>query len=329
MRSSRTVLCLLGAFIGAGFASGREIMRFFTRYGPLSVPLILLTGMLITGVIRHGLCGGGLLPVHTFLPGRIAMLLLFLAAGGGMAAAAGELWALTVPLRNARGIGLLLSLFLCLLAAGKPESALPLLSYLLLPVLLLALMLCLRAPAPESAALLLPAPPDILCAVIGCFSYAGLNGVLALGILNKAGHGCSRRKNCRCAVWAGGIITGLLLLFDRALQPHAAELRDAPLPLVQLLRVYGIEGYYLAAAALYLAVITTLIAVLRTLRDEAAVFLPRFAFPVVGLTVAAVSLCGFERIVAVAYPALGLIGYVLLFPFKSRKTAHRKPPITE
>ena len=103
MRSSRTVLCLLGAFIGVGFASGREIMRFFTRYGPLSVPL------------------------------------LFLAAGGGMAAAAGELWALTVPLRHARAIGLLLSLLLCLFAAARPENAMTLLGYLLLPVLMLAL----------------------------------------------------------------------------------------------------------------------------------------------------------------------------------------------
>lgn len=316
MRSSRTVLCILGAFIGAGFASGREVMRFFTQYGTLSVPLILLTGCLISWVMRKALCDG-IVSADTRLPGRAILLLLFLAAGGGMTAAAGELWALTIPLRHARSMGMLFSLGCCMAASGRPERAMTALGYLLLPVLLLALTLCMRAPASPEMSPSAPGARDAAQAVAGCFAYAGMNGMLALGIMEKAGRDCSRRRNCRCAVWAGGAVTALLLLCNRALLPHAA-LRDEPLPLVVLLRVYGTEGYYLAAAVLYLAVITTLIAVLRGLRDRTARILPRFSCLVTGLAVAAVSLCGFERIVAVAYPVLGLMCF-WLFAGKKRE----------
>lgn len=310
MRSSRAVLCILGAFIGAGFASGREVMQFFTRYGSLSVPFILLTGCLITWVIWRALCGGSA-TAETPLPGRIVLLLLYLAVGGGMTAAAGELWALTIPLRYARGMGLLLSLAGCLAASGRPEKAMTALGYLLLPALMLALMLCMRVPTPGETPVRVPAPGDVLRGAAGCFSYAGTNGMLALGILEKAGHGCSRRKNCRCAVWAGGAVTVLLLLYDRALMPHTAEVGDAPLPLVLLLRAYGTEGYYLSAVVLYLAVITTLIAVLRALRNGMARLFPRFGTAITGITTAAVSLCGFERIVATVYPTLGLLCFLL------------------
>lgn len=317
MRSFRTILCILGAFIGAGFASGREVMRFFTQYGTLSVPLILLTGCLISWVMRRALCGG-ITSADMRLPEKAILLLLFLAAGGGMTAAAGELWALTIPLRHARSMGMLFSLGGCMAASSRPERAMTVLGYLLLPVLLLALTLCMRTPASPEMPFPASGAWDAAQAVAGCFAYAGMNGMLALGIMEKAGRDCSRRRNCRCAVWAGGAVTALLLLCNRALLPHAAALRDEPLPLVVLLRVYGTEGYYLAAALLYLAVITTLIAVLRGMRDRMARILPRFSCLVTGLAVATVSLCGFERIVAVAYPVLGLLCF-WLFAGKKRE----------
>ena len=109
------------------------------------------------------------------------------------------------------------------------------------------------------------------------------------------------------------LLTALLLgLGNAALLPHAGMLYDAALPAVILLRAYGKAGYYLAAAVLYLAASTTLIAVLRGLMTVASPYLPRRKKAWIGLAVLAVSLLGFQDIVATAYPALGWAYLILL-----------------
>ena len=50
----RSVLACVGAVIGAGFVSGREIYSFFTRYGAASWGLILLAA--VTMVFLCALC---------------------------------------------------------------------------------------------------------------------------------------------------------------------------------------------------------------------------------------------------------------------------------
>ncbi len=42
----KSVLACVGAVIGAGFVSGREIYSFFTRYGEASWGLILLLSLI-------------------------------------------------------------------------------------------------------------------------------------------------------------------------------------------------------------------------------------------------------------------------------------------
>jgi uncharacterized membrane protein YkvI len=110
-----------------------------------------------------------------------------------------------------------------------------------------------------------------------------------------------------------GLLTALLLgLGNAALLPHAGTLSDAALPAVILLRAYGKVGYYLAAAVMYLAASTTLIAVLRGLLTLTAPFLPRWRKTLIGLLVLAVSLLGFQDIVGAAYPVLGWTYLILL-----------------
>jgi uncharacterized membrane protein YkvI len=123
---------------------------------------------------------------------------------------------------------------------------------------------------------------------------------------------------------AVGLLTALLLgLGNAALLPHAAALRDAPLPTVTLLRAYGKTGHYLSAAVLYLAASSTLIAVLRELLKLSAPYLSKQKRPLAGLCVLAVSLLGFDDIVGKAYPILGWAWLWLLLSGKKSTDAGR------
>lgn len=304
-----TILCVVAAMVGAGFASGREIVRFFSQYGAFSWALVAFASLVTAWMLRRMLIFGGVRS-----PAGKGLLLLFsLAVGGGMTAAAGELWALTVPLRYARTLGSVVTLIACLLLAGGSLRGMAWLGRLLLPFLLAVLILCLRVPgAPRQKTYTLW---EMVLAAVSVAGYCGLNGMTAAGVISCSR---SRREQNGIAV-AIGCLTALLLgLGNAALLPHASALSDAALPTVSLLRAYGKAGYYLSSAVLYLAASTTLIAVLRELLTLAAPSIPRYRKSLIGLCVLSVSLLGFQDIVGTAYPVLGW-AYLILLGTVSRR----------
>ena len=150
-------------------------------------------------------------------------------------------------------------------------------------------------------------------------SYTGMHAALSAQVLCEAGSRCREGACCRTATWTGGIFGCLLLLCNRAFLPRLSALQNAALPMVQLLRGYGKPGFYLAALVLYLAIVTTLIAVLRALDVLLAPWLPQLRGGLTWLCTVGMALCGFEEIAAHAYPFLGILCWAGLCWPKSRK----------
>ena len=306
------VFGIVSAVVGAGFASGREIMRFFSRYGSLSWALCVLAaaimGCLTAWVMEDGNAFGPYdrkrkLPEY----GNAFFLLLFAGVGGAMTAAAGELCALTVPLRNARLLGGMMTVCASAFASRRAVRILGAIGRILVPLMLLAFFLCVRVP-PEPGKDF--SPPGLGQALIGLVGYCGLNGILSSGVIREAGQCCPAREQRRIAILASALLCVLLLAGNAAMAPHASALNRAALPVVSLLRAYGKVGFYLSAAVLYLAVFSTLTAILRTMRALAGSQKHPAAWA--GLLCALFSLIGFEEIVGLVYPVLGWLGILLI-----------------
>ena len=317
------IFCIIGAMVGAGLASGREIMQFFSQYGALSWLLVglaaALTGLLSWKMMRGGDSIQALLPGGRFRwMGHLLMGLLLAAVGGGMTAAAGELAALTVPVHHARFLGSAGTPVLCAALARKSLRGLAIVSKLLLPVLLLAFLLCLCLPETVGERPTVSIT-DGLLALLRVIGYCGMNALLSAEIICEAGSG-ENLKHKKYIAAGTGIVLGLLLaLGNGALIRHTGALENAALPTIMLLRAYGKAGFYLSAAVLYLAVATTLIASLRGLRVLIAPYVPAYAGWIGVLSAAGLSLIGFQEIVATAYPALGWAGLgMLFFPFPTK-----------
>ncbi len=309
------ILCAAAAMVGAGFASGREIMQFFSRYGAFSWTLVLLASC-VTALMTCRMLAQNDTRSAT---GKRLLILFSLAVGGGMTAAAGELWALTVPLSYARTVGRLITLMVCLRLADGSLRGMAQLGKILLPLLLAAMILCVRVPGSFQCKTSVTVWEYIL-AVVNAVGYCGLNGMTADGVLR----GPWSRKERNTISLGCGLLTALLLgLGNAALLPHAGVLSDAALPTVILLRAYGKTGYYLAATVLYLATSTTLIAVLRSLLTLSAPYIHRHKKPLVCLAVLSMSLLGFQDIVGMTYPALGWT-YLILLLFPSREFKNKK-----
>ena len=135
-------LALLGSVVGAGFASGREIVRFFAAHGAMGFVAVAFSLAALAALflcLAERLSAAG----QTGLPGLCAsrfgarvggvctalFFLLSAVTGGAMLAACAELSALVWPIRPAYAAGFFITLPLARLArrargcAGWRQSA--------------------------------------------------------------------------------------------------------------------------------------------------------------------------------------------------------------
>ena len=323
------VFAIVSAMVGAGFASGREIITFFSRYGPFSWLLIgwaaVLMGFLIRTLLNFK-SFNQITDAHRFMrvAGRAAMLLMYAAAGGAMTAAAGELSALTLPLFHARVIGSLLTLSAGAMLSRKSVRALGMIGKILIPLMLLAFFFCFTVSS-ENKNNVPAAVPSAGTALFQLLGYCGLNVTLSAGVIHEAGTHC--KDHNKLVLYTCLLIGILLCAANTALLPQAAAIEMEPLPIVMLLRSYGRTGYYLSASVLYLAVFSTLVAVLHAMRG----FFPanvRLSEVWAGLLCAFSSLLGFNLLVQHAYSVLGWIGILLILWKKYRISGTKRKSVS-
>ena len=322
MAVGSVAFALLGGVIGAGFASGREIVCFFAAHGALAgVAVLSAVGMLCFLFLRlpaqmeragcqtlRALClcrfGARLGALSTGL-----FFVLCAVTGGAMLAACAELAALTLPIRHAYALGLAVSLGLGVLLAwhGLSGVALPgLLLSALLPVLLMRL---LALPAGEACFLAATAPHARACvdgAVYGALNAAMLAGLLPLLLA------LPRARRSRPVALFALLFGALLTLGTLVCRRHLAAVLHQPLPFVWLSRTLP-GGHLLVASCLYAAALSTLCAMLAGLASMLPLSGPAGALAA-ALSCLPAALAGFSALVRSAYPALGALcaGLLLL-----------------
>lgn len=318
MAAVLVALALLSGVIGAGFASGREIVRFFALHGRMAfAAAVCALGMLhvlflrLPGQLRR--CGAKTLPqlcaarlgrrFGTLCSGLF--LLLFSITGGAMLCACAELGALVLPLRHAYGLTLALTLLLAVPIAtfGLDGLALPgAVLALLLPVLLVRLLLL---PAGEACFLPAMTPELPVRAVCDGAAYGALNAAMLAGVLPLLVPLESRTR--RRAVHLFTLLFGLLLFFGVLVcLRHLPAVIRQPLPFVWLSRRLGTGGYLLVAGCMYAAALSTLCAMLSALTAALpGALIPRAALA--ALCCLAFALAGFTPLIDCGYPILGAL----------------------
>ena len=327
---TQAALALVATVIGAGFASGREVMRFFTAFGTWSWAGCVTAAFFLSGFAMWAAYQAGMLQAHDLgtlcmralggVGGRLASVLngtLCAVIAGAMLAAVGELAALSIPVHNAYAIGVGVSLLLGGLLASRGLSSLSALGGWLLPACLLLYTLLLNLPAPETIQVITPSRP--WQALPMSFAYAAMNAALSCGVLCEVG----QKRDARSLLRIGAIVFLLILLLligaNASLYPHQAELLHEALPVVQLSKSLGAVGYWLCIIVLFLAVMTTLIALLRTLYRMLGDPVPkRTRWPVALGAPFVACMGGFDWIIESVYPVLGVASTLLFLAMMVR-----------
>ncbi len=313
-----TVLGCVGAVIGAGFASGREVVTFFTQYGRHGWWLIVLAALMMTCLCS--LCmraarlrGGDWTQLVTGRLARSCPLLLMTLTAGAMIAASGHMVALAWSHPQAYALGVMGTLLAAWLMCRGRMKMLTALSGVLTLMLLCALMASLgslpvntvRLDEGLSAA-------QLVRAAIRAAGYAAMNMTLAIGVVCR---NAQHTKDHWVAAGLFGWIIGMLLLISQYVYSRYPVSSEMAFPMLALLNGYGRAGYLAGVILLYLAIVTTLASVLYALDTAAQSRIVRrdlrlLLVPGVPLAVSGI---GFEGIVDRLYAPAGLICLLAVF----------------
>lgn len=322
-RQAAYAIC--AAIIGAGFASGREIVSFFSCFGSASW-LGVAAASAAVGAIVYAVMKLARLSSPESFPSLYGTLmgppcrdavhilhgLLCLFTASSMLAAGGELGALAFTFRNARAAGLLITLSVSLIGVCSGFRSLSAMGCCLIP-LVAVYYLTMIPGGPYST----PHTPECLPAAC-CMGliYASFNGALAGGaVCTAAQNGASPLS---AAVLTGGILFFLLSTANAALLRAGDAVRQMTLPSVFLTGALGIRGYYLSIIVLWTAILTTLCAMQHTLRAQfiSLRIKPSVSLLLTGLIPSVLSVFGFGALIDTVYPLLGWVcSFVLVALF--------------
>ena len=311
----RAASAFCAALVGAGFASGREVESFFARLGTGSwlgvaaacaglgfLVFVLLTLAQSTGASSFPDLYGRLMDTRCRDIMHLLHGLLVLMTAAAMIAAGGELGALALDLKGARLVGALFVLLAGLALAASGVCALGQMGFIL--TLGIAAIYAALAFAPGSSSF---SGEGLMAAIPMGLLYASFNGALAGGVVVSAA--CEDVRPDRVGLLVALVMLLMLAPANAALTRCGERLRQTAMPTVVLAAQWGIPGYYAVIALMTVAVITTLGAMLSSLRDQAvSLGLPRTPALLVGTGLSVVmSACGFELLVNIVYPLLGWV----------------------
>ena len=312
----QAALAICAAIIGAGFASGREIVSFFSGFGAASWLGIAAASAGIGAIIYIIMKLSETAKPDSFpdLYGRLMGIpcrdaihllhgLLCLFTSASMLAAGSELGALAFPHQHARFIGYALTLSLAVAAVCMGLQTLSAMGAVLIPATSIYFLIIALKGAYSPPLLIDGILPSVPMGLI----YASFNGALAGGTICE-----SARKNAsakRTACLTALLFFALLGIANLAMLRVGDIIRQMTLPAVAAASALGAAGYYMSIAVIWLAVVTTLCAMLRSLRTQ-LLSLRTGQIPSLFLCAALPSLMavlGFQILVDAVYPLIGWI----------------------
>jgi uncharacterized membrane protein YkvI len=319
----------VGAVVGAGFATGREVLHFFAAYGSAGLWGCLAAGAafgwLGSRILR--LAATGAAPDYARLYrvalGRAArpadwsttaclfVGLSVVLAGG--AALGSETWGLS----PATGALLLALLIAAVLLPGR--SGLVWANVALVPLLAAAALVLLvaEAAAPgfwHSVLAAAPAPGRPPAGwPLGAVLYVGYNILLGAVALCAVGDGMSPRAAARAGA-LGGLGLGVLAAGVAApLLAHLPEVAASPVPLLRVVESHGSVWRAAYAGCLGGALLTTGVATAYALAGRLRLRALPPGLVAAGAVFLALPLAaaGIVALVATVYPAMGALGLLL------------------
>jgi uncharacterized membrane protein YkvI len=327
-RTLQITFAYIGTVVGAGFATGQEILQFFTQFGWVASLTMLLATLLFV------LCGARLMllsrkiraksyeDLNVYLFGRrlgqamsLFTLVILLAVTGVMLAGSGAIF--EEHLQWSYQIGLLLTLTLTFFVLKKGMDAIISINSFVVPLMLLfgIIIVVTTIDAPLTGRWLsISSDHSLGIAWLAPLLYVSFNLWMAQAVLVPLGANIKKRRTIIMGSVGGGLGIGLLIWIAHfAMSPLMPGVRQFDIPMAQVIDNHGWLVQMLFLFILFAEIFTTLIANVYglslqlqnrlRLRQQTIILLILLACYVM-------SQFGFKELLSFLYPLFGLLGLV-------------------
>ncbi|MDQ0059276.1 YkvI family membrane protein [Paenibacillus harenae] len=330
----------VGTIVGAGFASGQEILQFFTRFGfygtftiAIATILFIWLGakmMLIASEINAKSYEDLNKALFGDKYGRWIshfMLVVLLGVTAVMLAGAGtifyEHWNISYQ------SGLLITAAACYFLLRKGMKAILTVNAIVVPLMLIftgfVMFDTFHTPGADKF-LTLTSDYSPWAAWSAPFLYAAFNLTMSQAVLVPLGAEVKDRKTIIAGSWVGGIGIGFMLLAGHiALSVHMPGIQQFAIPMGGIARQLGSTVQYIYIMLIFAEIFTTLIAGIYglSLQLHERLKWARGVLTIIVLVVCYIaSQIGFGPLLSTLYPVFGLIslGWLLLIIRKQTQT---------
>lgn len=328
----------IGTVIGAGFASGQEIMQFFTQYGTIGLLLAALTGFMfylcgyaVFYLAKHyktydynsfiiKTCGPRISLVYDCI---ISMFLFF--GASIMFAGSGAIFEECLGI--SRIIGISIIALITLIIVLKSVKGILRVNSAVMPILVSVVFFVLIKAMHESGTSVIAIKlssiysGDLFKPAFAFIFYCSYNLVLALGVLTAFTQDIGSLKVLKKGAFMGGMgLMALALALNLCLILYIPAILKLSIPVLYIAGMQGIYIKYAVLLCIWCEICTTSIANVFSLANRIAKNRP-IAYKLTSLfiTVACIplSLFNFKSLITFFYPLFGalsmfLIGFILI-----------------
>lgn len=337
-KSLQVALTFIGTVVGAGFASGREVMQFFTRFGFWGPLLIVLSTLFFVWIgakvmlLAAALNAKSYEDLNKYLFGDRAgrwvshlMLVVLLGVNAVMLAGAGSIFSEHLSLSYQSG--LLITMFACFMLLRKGMNAILAVNTFVVPVMIgftvFLVVETLRSPSSDHW---LTATSELSpwAAWLSPFLYAAFNLSMCQAVLVPIGASIRDKKILQRGAWIGGAGIGLLLLAGHlAMSARMPGILQFEIPMAYLARELGAWLHWIYIFLIFMEIFSTLVADIYglTLQLEERTGASQWM-----LTAILLLLCflagqfGFGPLLDNLYPMFGLLSLAWLFLISRDRT---------
>lgn len=301
----KAIFIILGSIIGAGFISGRELVRFFgDAYPPFLLFAACFFAFGIFIFLRAGNRYGGFVGFCKKAFGRRAPLVRGVFYLSSFVVVTAMLAGVNALEEKYAPFIAVLSAGICLLIVRRGMGGLGAFNLFLVPSILVYVFVCLGKAGRFA---LVKSVKDPGMGILFCILYVCMNLFLSASVLLDCGARLKKEWILPTACVSAGILGGCIALILAAVSACPGA-KEHTMPLMSVIRRQGI--YPLIS---YFGILTTLISAYYPLHAAAGKFRNKNAVRAVLLGAASLfSLFGLKDIVEFVYPLLGVFGFLLL-----------------
>ena len=321
----------IGTIVGAGFATGQEILQFFTEYGKWATLTIVLSSLLFVWLgtkmmlIAHDTGANSYEDLNGELFGKkagkwISFFTLFVLIGVNSVILAGAGSVFVKNLHLSFQTGVLITLIGTYLLLGRGIKAILQLNSIIVPfMLLLSLMILISTVHHPSASNFIRLEPDrsMFATWLSPLLYTSFNLAMAQAILVPLGSQLKDRNVIKYGGMIGGIGIGCMLMTAHfAMSAYMPGIQQFEIPMGSIAFALGAAIQIIYVILIFMEIFSTFVADIYGITLQVRQHLqvsPKLITLFIMLTCYLVSQFGFSSLLSILYPIYGMLAVIWVF----------------